>query len=148
MDGWNVTNTAVAGLALVVAGAGLLYARKSAKAADAAAVAGQRSADAAERSAAAAEALVPQAPPLVNWRLEQGGKTLYRLRNLGTTTATNVDVVGRPRDAADLIRFKPVAAILAGDAVEIMILTVMGPTVTSLEVQCDELADPVVLPVI
>ncbi|MFI5931273.1 hypothetical protein [Actinoplanes sp. NPDC051494] len=52
----------------------------------------RRSAIAAERQARAAEAVIPPRPPAVDWKIEPGHDGAYRLRNIGTSTATGVRI--------------------------------------------------------
>ncbi|WP_154937218.1 hypothetical protein [Micromonospora palomenae] len=69
------------------------HARDSAAASKDSAVSARRSADASERQAQAAEQALAPSSPQVRWRITRGqGRESYVLRNVGTATATAVQV--------------------------------------------------------
>ncbi|MEU8301142.1 hypothetical protein AB0C04_28120 [Micromonospora sp. NPDC048909] len=81
----EIAAVVISGVALVVSVWGVWHSKRSADASE-------RSANAAERQARAAEAAVPPPPPPVAWKVEQRGKSLFVLRNVGTETADGVYV--------------------------------------------------------
>ena len=152
MDTGEWVTSAIAVLALVISVVALVIAVRSVGIAKANARANAR-VDAAVAAAETAEpvtetAIVPPAPPEgVAWKIEHDSGITWRLRNIGTEGAFDVNAVGLPAESAGLVRLtKSFADVPTNSSLSFHVVrTASHPNVTGLAVTWSGQEQPVVV---